>query len=405
MNFKKNFKTPEEIPKAAIERANELLSNGHLFRYEPYEDSSGNSKLSDTSLFESEFRKFTGHKYAVAVNSCGSAMFLALKASGLGYGEEVFCCSFTFGAVPSSIVHAGGKPIYIETTNDFIVDITDFQKKIAIYPNIKYFLLSYMRGHIPELDVIQRICEENNIVLIEDCAHALGSTWYDRDGARQVGFHGVASCFSSQSAKLINSGEGGILVTDDEKIAAYALIAAGCYEKMYLMHNSAPDSEIIESMIKTVPNYSLRMNNLIAAILTPQLSEISDRVKHYNELYDYLKTKLLNNSKVLLPSSTENSCRVGSSCQFSILGIDIKDSELLVESLKKRGFAISCFGQSNNARNYANWHYSYEVLPTLQKTKEIISCSFDFKIPYTFNKEDINLLVKILDDEISKRMN
>ncbi len=106
-------------------------------------------------------------------------------------------------AVPSSIVHAGGVPIYIECNSEYVIDLEDLKRKIESHPDAKFFVLSYMRGHIPDLDAVKNICDRAGIYLIEDCAHSLGAEW---DG-NLVGHHGEIACFSTQSYKLLNSGE------------------------------------------------------------------------------------------------------------------------------------------------------------------------------------------------------
>lgn len=220
MRFSKSFSTPDPIPEQGIENARRMMQSGHLFRYNPLflsenqvNDTNSDQTVlySDVALFEQEFCDYTGHQYAVAVNSCGSAMFLALKAVGVEHGDKVFSNAFTFTAVPSSIVHAGGIPVYLECNADYQVDIDDFRKKIKENPDVRYFLLSYMRGHISDVGEIKKICDENNICLIEDCAHSLGVRWRDEKDSESVhiGHHGIAACFSAQSNKLINAGERG----------------------------------------------------------------------------------------------------------------------------------------------------------------------------------------------------
>ena len=184
----------------------------------------------EVAHLESEFSGYTGHKYAIAVNSCGSALFLSLKAAGVEFQDKVLTNAFTFTAVPSSIVHAGGIPIYVECNHQYLIDIKDLRSKIQENPDVKFFILSHMRGHISDVDAIREICDRAGIYLIEDCAHSLGAKWYDDKLGKYklVGHHGQISCFSSQSYKLMNSGEGGFVATDDEKVAAYCILAAGC---------------------------------------------------------------------------------------------------------------------------------------------------------------------------------
>jgi aspartate/methionine/tyrosine aminotransferase len=157
IKFTKSFKTPDPIPQAGIEQAIKLMQKGRLYRYnfsdnfsnynQPYELNNEDEELAtEVAKLEYEFSLYTKHKYVVAVNSCGSSIFLALKAVGVELGNKVLTNAFTFTAVPSSIVHAGGVPIYVECNSEYIIDIEDLQSKIKVHPDAKFFVLSYMRG-------------------------------------------------------------------------------------------------------------------------------------------------------------------------------------------------------------------------------------------------------------------
>ena len=129
---------------------------------------------------------------------------------------KVLTNGFTFTAVPSSIVHAGAVPIFLECNELYQVDLDDLKGKIQAHQDAKFFVLSHMRGHISDLQAIEEICHQAGVFLIEDCAHSLGSKWYDKNQKkdRLVGQYGQVACFSSQSYKLLNSGEGGFVATN-----------------------------------------------------------------------------------------------------------------------------------------------------------------------------------------------
>merc|ERR1712106_129806 len=99
-----------------------------------------------------------------------------------------------------------------------------------------------MRGKVAEMQRVYEIAQEHDITVIEDCAHALGVMW---DGV-QLGRSASVACYSSQSAKVINSGEGGFFMTDDDELAAKAACYAGCYEQLYLQHVVAPPAEVFD---------------------------------------------------------------------------------------------------------------------------------------------------------------
>lgn len=311
IKFDKSFKTPDPIPQQGIQQAIKLMQQGRLYRYnfsDNFSNDTNPNELSDeddqlateVAKLEYEFSLYMKHKYVVAVNSCGSAIFLALKAGGVKYGDKVLTNAFTFTAVPSSIVHSGGIPIYVECNSAYVIDIEDLKRKIEENPDAKFFVLSHMRGHISDLDTVKNICEQAGIYLIEDCAHSLGATW---DG-KLVGYHGEIACFSTQSYKLLNSGEGGLIATNNKELAAYCILAAGSYEKLYKKHLARPfDDNLFEQLKPYVPNFSLRMSNLTAAVLRPQIEFLETKISQGRQKYDRL-VEIISSVRGCLKSQT-----------------------------------------------------------------------------------------------------
>lgn len=403
MQFTKQT-NPDPIPQEGIDQAVKLMQSGHLFRYHfeaEIEEEAIPSTLEDepaieVAKLEDEFSGYTGHKYVTAVNSCGSALFLGLKASGLQSQEKVFTNAFTFTAVPSSIVHAGGVPVYVECNDQYLVDVDDFQKQVQANPEAKYFIVSHMRGHISDMDAIKAICDENEITLIEDCAHSLGVKWYDDQNQQyqHVGHHGQVACFSTQSYKLLNSGEGGFVATDDDNIAAYCILGAGSYEKLYKKHLSRPfDDQVFEEIKLSVPNFSLRMSNLTAALLVPQIPTLDEKFAAYNQRYKQLANILAVADNIRIPSPLPQvTSAMGDSLQFNLLDLTAKQAEQFIQRTKDRGVKIHIFGHKDNARYFKNWQYSFEETPNLEQTDEIVSFACDLKLSLSFNANDINLI-------------
>ena len=407
IKFNKSFKTPDAIPQEGIERAIKLMQKGRLYRYNFSDDLSNYYELNDeddqlateVAKLEYEFSLYTKHKYVIAVNSCGSAIFLALKAGGIEYGDKVLTNGFTFTAVPSSIVHAGGVPIYVECNSAYLIDIKDLKRKIGDHPDAKFFVLSHMRGHISDLDTIQNICEEAGIYLIEDCAHSLGAEW----NKKIVGYHGTIACFSTQSYKLLNSGEGGLIATNNEKLAAYCILAAGSYEKLYKKHLARPlDDNIFEKLKPYVPNLSLRMSNLTASVLRPQIKFLENKISQNRQKYNRLVEILNSVRNIYIPLPLEQVKPAPDSLQFNLLGLTSAQVDKFVHQTSKRGVAIQIFGRDDNSRYYKNWQYSFTELPNLEKTESIISSACDIRLPSTFDFDDLNLIGYIIKDVIYK---
>ncbi|HCP81051.1 MAG TPA: aminotransferase, partial [Octadecabacter sp.] len=243
-----NVYSAEPIPDAALDAVTQLLSSADLFRYTAPENA-------PVSLLEQEFAEMMGTKFALAVSSCSAALFLSLKALDLPRDARVLIPAFTFAAVPSAVVHADCVPILVECNNNYRINMDDFAAKL---PNADAVLISHMRGHTSDMDAIMALCDAADIPVVEDAAHSLGTTW----NGRKIGTIGKIGCFSFQSYKMINAGEGGILITDDADLVARAIIMSGAYEHMWTKHTIP--AEAMERWQNQLPLYNLRLSNLSA---------------------------------------------------------------------------------------------------------------------------------------------
>ena len=234
-----NVKDAEPIPSQVMSEIKDLMNNGDLFRY--------NSEGSAAHKLEIEFSKVMGVRYSLAVSSCSAALFLALKSLNLPRNARVLLPAFTFAAVPSSVIHADFIPVLCECGDDYRIDFKDFKKKIK---NADAVLISHMRGHTSDMDIILSECKQADIPLIEDAAHSLGTTW----NGKRIGTIGDIGCFSFQSYKLLNSGEGGIFITDNPELFAKAVIMSGAYEHNWIKHQG--DQANFEKWQNKLPLYN-----------------------------------------------------------------------------------------------------------------------------------------------------
>ena len=148
MNNIPNTNQADPIPESARLEVDELLSTGDLFRY--------TNDQSAVSNLEQNFAVKIGSSYALAVSSCSAALFLALKALNLGEKARVLIPAFTFGAVPSAVVHANCIPVLCECGMDYRIDIDDFLSKLE---SVDVALISHMRGHTSDMDKILFHCD------------------------------------------------------------------------------------------------------------------------------------------------------------------------------------------------------------------------------------------------------
>ena len=384
--FGKDLSTAEPIPEEAIERAVELMRSGRLHRYG--EQGTG---YPEPSLLEQEFASYVGSKYCVAVSSCGAAMLIALKALGVKAGDKVLTSTFTLSPVPGAIAHAGADAILIETTPDYMTDMADLAFKAAT-SGAKVFLLSHMRGHIADLEAVKAICDRHGIAIIEDCAHTMGAKW---DG-QYTGTWGRVGCFSAQTYKHINSGEGGLLVTDDDDVVAQAILMSGCY-MMYDQHLSKPSSDVFERWKYLTPNFSMRMSNLAAALLRPQIAQLADRGRRWNHIYATLERELAKTECISIPPRNAKEEFVASSIQFT-LNLKPHQIEMFLKECNSRGLYIKWFGTPNPiafTSNYEHWHY-LSSKPDIPDSKAVLNQLMDLRTPLSLTDEDCVLIGKIV---------
>ena len=384
--FGKDLSQPEPIPRAGITRVVELMGNGHLHRYG--ETGPG---LSESSLLEQEFATYLGARFCVALNSCGSAMFVALKSLGVQPGDRVLTSTFTLAPVPGAIAHAGADPVLVETTANCTTDLDDLARKVAT-SGAKVFLISHMRGHITDMEAVLAICDAQGVSVVEDCAHTMGASW---DG-RASGTWGKVGCFSAQSYKHINSGEGGLLVTDDEDICAQGILFSGSYMH-YGQHACAPRPEVFERWRYKTPNFSMRMSNHAAAMLRPQLLELPQRTKRWNALYEKLVAEFADIPGLQVPSRDPREAFVASSIQFTLL-LDEQRIRQVLAHCDLRGLHIKWFGRDEPqgfTSNYTHWSYLRQT-PDVPHSLAFMAGLCDMRIALSMDEDDCVMVGRIV---------
>ncbi len=372
-----NVHDAEPIPEAARTEIEALLATGDLFRYRTAD--------APVARLEAEFAAFMGVPYALAVSSCSSALFLSLKALDLSPGGRVLIPAFTFAAVPSAVVHAGGVPVLVEVGETYRIDLADLETKLAA--GAEAVLVSHMRGHTSDMDAIMALAAANGVPVIEDAAHSLGTLW----AGRRIGTIGRIGCFSFQSYKLINAGEGGMLVTDDPDLIARAIVMSGAYEHNWKKH--AVGQERCGFWQNRLPLYNLRMNNLSAAVLRPQIAEVPRRARDGRANHDYVAA-LLNASPWLeVPPPLDRELRAPDSIQFNLRGFDTDDeARAFQREAEVLGVDVQVFGLSEgNARAFWNWGF-LGPQPDLPRTRAMLMRACDVRLPARLGRDDLDFV-------------
>ena len=228
-----------------------------------------------TADFENAFREAARSEHAVALSSCTAALHLALMALDVGPGDEVLLPSYTFVATANAVLYRGATPVFVDIVgeHDLNLDVNDLRAKIS--PRSKAMLVVHMAGFLADMDRIVEIAAEHEIDVVEDACHAIGAGLRGEDGSplrgRKAGTMGRVGCFSFFANKNLVTGEGGMVVTDDEDVAARVRLA-----RSHGMTNTswdkaagrATDYDIVQ------PGYNYRCTELTSALGLIQLRKL-----------------------------------------------------------------------------------------------------------------------------------
>ena len=387
--FTGNFTQQEPILDEAIEAAVAVMRHGRLHRYNEAAD-----EVAQTALLEQEFAAQMDARYCLAVASGGYALATALRALGVKPGDRVLTNAFTLAPVPGAIASVGALPVFVGVTAGLVIDLEDLAAKAD---QADILMLSHMRGHIVDMDALMALAQAHNLKVIEDCAHTMGAKWK----GRQSGCDGVIGCYSTQTYKHMNSGEGGLLVTHDPDIAARAIMLSGSY-MLYGKHPAAPDVEQFETIRYETPNVSGRMDHLRAAILRPQLKTLDQQIARWNERYVAVEQGLRETPGLTLVERPEEEFYVGSSIQFLLLDWTAPQVERVLKGCSERGVELKWFGATEPqgfTSRYDSWRYaSAQCLP---QSDRILGAVMDMRLPLTFSIADCTLIARIIRDVVS----
>ena len=249
----------------------EVLHSGKWFRG-CYQD----QNLSRVGQAEREFAKFLGAKYGVAVTNGTTAIEIALKAGGIEAGDEVIVPAVTFVASATAIVLVNAIPIFVDVEPD-TYQISPDAVESAITDRTKAIEVVHYGGYPADMDRIMEIAKKHNLLIVEDCAEAHGSEWR----GQKVGTIGDMGAFSFQMGKPLTCGEGGIVTTNDEGLAA----------KCYAYHNLGrlPGAPLYEH---SVVAWNYRMTEFQGAILLGQMTRLREQTEIRYQNGEYLAREL-----------------------------------------------------------------------------------------------------------------
>lgn len=380
--FRGSFTQQEPIPDEGIAAAVEVMQSGRLHRYNVLA-----GEESEAVALERDYAAWQGARYCLAVASGGQAMQIALRAAGVKPGDKVLTNAFTLAPVPGAIAGVGAEPVLVEITEDLVIDLDDLRSK-AERSGAKVLMLSNMRGHLCDMDALMALTTGLDITVLEDCAHTMGASWR----GKKSGNFGLAGCFSSQTYKHINSGEGGLITSSDDLFMARATMLSGSY-MLFDRHGAGPASEVYADIKLDTPNMSARMDNLRAAILRPQLAKLDDAIARWNERYRAVEATLSQCNAFHLSKRPGEEFFVGSSIQFMMPGLDEAAARAFLRDTAERGIELKWFGDADPVA-FTSAHPSWRYVPRqhLPQTDHVLAGLFDMRLPLTFSLADCDLI-------------
>ena len=314
--------------------------------------------------FEDKFSKYLGVKNAIAVNSGTAALHLALLSLGLKKDDEVITSAFSFIASANSVKFCNGKVVFVDIGDDYNIDVSKIKEKIS--EKTKVIMPVHLFGNSCDMDEIMEIAKENKLKVVEDCCQAHGAEYKNK----KVGGIGEVGCFSFYASKNMTTGEGGMIVTNDDGIA----------EKCRLLRNHGSKKKYRHEVL----GYNYRMMDLNAVIGIEQLKKLDEFNNKRRENAEYYNKNLGN---VIKPVVDRNKKHV-----FHQYTIRVKDRDEVIKKLEEKGIG---YGVYYDKPIYKQKIYSdeYEELENTERiSKEVISLPVHPKL----SKEDLDKVIEVL---------
>lgn len=340
--------------------------------------------------FERKISDYIGTKYCVSFNSGSSALHSVLLSHGITSGE-VIVPSFTFIATANAVILAGAKPVFAETESEtYGLDAEDVRKKIT--SKTKAIMPIHYGGLVcRDIEILKDIAEEKNILLIEDAAESLGSKLNKKMG----GTFGHSAMFSFCQNKVITTGEGGVIVTDSEKV----------YQKLKLLRShgrvEAENGDYfstIKEMDYVQIGYNFRMPTMIAALGLSQLKKIDKNTEMRRENARYLTKKLSQIEGIVTPVELENQYHVYQ--MYTIKLKKVKHRNSLQQHLKNKKIMTKVYFEPIHLKTYYKEKFNYKK-GDLPKTEELSEQVLTLPMYPTLKKQEIEYVADSIKEFFS----
>lgn len=371
---------------SADEQAALRAIRSHLyFRYDcrPYDET-------ECGKLEHELCRYFGTRHALATSSGTTAIALAIMAAGVPPGSLIACQGFTFAATPSAILLAGCKPLLVEVDEDLHLDLDDLAQRWR--PEIKAILVVHMRGFAADMAALTRFAAEKGVPVIEDAVPALGAEL----NGRKLGTFGAAGALSTQSDKSLNSGEGGLLLTDDSELLARAAVLSGAYEGRVGRH--FPGGAVPLDSDLSLPLFSFRMDEIRAALLCAELARLPQRLQRFWRNYDCVAAALGDVPEIAIRRPVAPGAWLGDAFVFRV---PQGDAHWFARALSREGFDARNLGSDTdgNVRAFWNWRFLFGAQPVaaiqelLPSTVRYLRQAVDVPLSSCLSPQDCDQLI------------
>lgn len=384
----------EKFGKDELNEVMSVMETGILFRYNHEAQRNNIWKAKD---FENEVKKITGAKYALAVSSGSTAIFAALVASGIGYGDEVIVPPFTYIATIEAVLLAGAIPVFAEIDETLCLSADGIEKVIT--PKTKAVCLVHMCGGMADMDALMPVIQKYNLTLVEDAGQAFGASFKNT----YTGLFGKAGSYSFDFFKIATAGEGGVLVTNDEH--TYKMAEYFCDHG----HTHEGNNRGMES--HPVVGFNFRISELHAAVglaqtrRVPEIKQINQKNKTFLQSKIQSQVPEIQFSKVVDPQ--------GDSATFMNLLMPTPElGKNMVQELNAAGIGGFNYWFTNMYHFINQWEHvkqlkfpnkmaiHYQTIPQdynnlqLPKSQEVIGRLISFGIRCTWTEEELNRLAE-----------
>jgi 8-amino-3,8-dideoxy-alpha-D-manno-octulosonate transaminase len=299
--------------------------------------------------FEEEFRNFMGVKYALGVTSGTSALHVAINALGVGPGDEVILPAETWHSDYNIIIMTGALPVFSEIDETFAMDPEDFRKKIT--PHTKVVIPSHLSGTAANIEKIIAIAREHNIKVLEDSAEAIGASYK----GRRTGSIGDIGIFSFQTAKMMTSGEGGCVITNDPVL----------FERAVRFHDLGGVRPIFRTELgitnyphgrdgtagdrggETLVGLTYRMNEETGAVLCAQVRKVQTAIDNHRRMHQYVVDKIKDLPGLKLRPSNDPEGDINISLDVLLPSKDMRDRFIAAMTAENVPMSVGILGTRN----------------------------------------------------------